>query len=57
MKKKVVRRKSKNIFATAASNKSYKAAKKALLKAETRARKAYKKALSIAKKKNKSKKR
>lgn len=57
MKKKVVRRKTKNIFATAASNKSYRAAKKALLKAETRARKAYKKALSIAKKKNKSKKR
>lgn len=45
------------VMVNAARNKSYKAAKTALRKAESRAKKAWKKALVIARKKAKSRKR
>lgn len=54
-KAKKTARKKKNIFSIAASNKSYKAAKRAEAKAAARAKKAYKKALATAKRKNRAK--
>lgn len=56
-RKKKATRKVRNIFSVAASNKSYKSAKRAEAKAAARAKKAYKKALAIAKKKNRAKRR
>lgn len=49
MAKKKKARKGKNLFSTAAKNKSFKAAKKALHKAEARSKKAWKKAVTAAK--------
>jgi len=56
-KKKKATRSKRNIFSVAASNKSYKAAKRAEAKAAARAKKAYRKALAVAKKKNRAKRR
>lgn len=55
-KKKKATRSKRNIFSVAASNKSYKAAKRAEAKAAARAKKAYRKALAVAKKKARSRK-
>lgn len=51
MRKKKSVRKGKNLFSTAAKNKAFRSAKKALHKAEARSKRAWKKAISIAKRK------
>ena len=53
-KKKKATRSKRNIFSVAASNKSYRAAKRSEAKAAARAKKAYRKALAAAKKKSRS---
>ena len=54
-KKPAKKRSGKSLFKVASSNKAYKAAKKALAKAEARSKKAWKKAVTVAKRKIKSK--
>ena len=53
-KKAARKRTTKTLFGLAASNKTYKAAKKRVLKAQNAAKKAYKKAVTMAKRKLKT---